>query len=504
MKFLNKIWYILCAFFYLVGVATWITYPEYLILNLAIMSIPTVILGFLLWPNREYLYLKATTRYSKKLYSHSLNIFLVSCILFLGQYLLYKNSYFWDLTQDKKFTLPDQSREALKAMKGPVEFIFFSKRANWDRSLPDLRLYQHAKTDLTLSAYDIDTNPTLVKANNIEKDSTLLIKYRGVNKLVYPTNHLNITNALLKLLRNKEIKVYLTKGHDEVEPSLESREGASQLVSYIQNSSYQVGLVDLMKAGVPPDAYALVVLGPRKAFHEKEIKLLEAFIEKGGKLLVTLGPEFKGFPHGNLKKLFAKYGLKVRNNIIVDMLSRNYNADATVPIINQFDEKHPITRGFKGRIFFPLTTSVELADAADEVKASLLAFSNQFPASWAESDLKGVIKGTAKFDKKDAKGPQAVLGISEYKHAKLALFGNTSFIINAYKDQGHNFNLFLNTLSWLVDDEPITSFNRPDVGNQVILMSDGQVQLIFYFSVVFLPLVLFGFAIFLYKRKQHL
>ena len=144
--------------------------------------------------------------------------------------------------------------------------LHFCQKGNWDASLPDLKLYSHSKKDLTVMAYDIDTNPALTKKYNVTKDSTLVIGYKGMQRLVYPTNHLNITNTLLKLLRNKEIKVYFTQGHGELDPRLKDREGASYLAQTIQSSSYQIGTVNLLKAGLPPDAYALMILGLGRAF----------------------------------------------------------------------------------------------------------------------------------------------------------------------------------------------------------------------------------------------
>ena len=105
--------------------------------------------------------------------------------------------------------------------------------------------------------------------------------------------------------------------------------------------------------------------------------MLKTFLSRG-KLLVSLGPEFGSYPHKNLLKLLARYGLVAKNNIVVDMLSKNYNADATVPLINKFDTKHPITRNFKGRIFLPLASSVELKKVSEDIKTKLLAFSHSF------------------------------------------------------------------------------------------------------------------------------
>ena len=56
-------------------------------------------------------------------------------------------------------------------------------------------------------------------------------------------------------------------------------------------------------------------------------------------------------------------------------------------------------------------------------------------------------------------------------------------------------------LAWVVDDEGIISLNRPELENEMILLSASQVTLIFYFSIVFMPFLFFGIAVYFYRRR---
>ncbi len=502
MKLLGKIWLWVSILFYFVAIGTWITIPEEKLLNFVITLIPTVGLLFFLLQNQEWFSRKISSHYSQNLFSHIINFFLIFCVSSLLQYLVYKNSYFWDLTREGKYTLSVQTKEILKAMPSNLEFHYFAKRSLWDTTLPDLKLYEHEKENLTVIAHDIDAEPALVEKYHIQKDNSLVIFYEGASRIVSPLNHLNIANALLKMIHSKEVKVYFTQGHDESEIESDQRNGLSKLINYIKNSSYQLSSLDLMKRGIPHDASAIVIIGPKKEFLPQEIKMLREYIAKGGKLLISLGPQLGEDNLKNLRNFLKEYSLVIKNTIVVDMLAKNYQADATVAVIKHFDKTHSITKGFEGRVFFPLSSSIETTDSE---KAKILAYTNSFPATWAETDLKGVLSGKAKYDTKDIKGPIGIMAyVAGENESKIVLFSNKTFVENIYYKQGSNYNLFLNSLSWLVDDNPITSFNRPQIENSLVMMSAGQVQLIFYFTVVFLPLILFGIAIFLYKRKQHL
>jgi hypothetical protein len=83
-----------------------------------------------------------------------------------------------------------------------------------------------------------------------------------------------------------------------------------------------------------------------------------------------------------------------------------------------------------------------------------------------------------------------------------APFGNSTFVLNAYQKFGANYAMFINTLSWLIDEDRLISFDLPVIQNEPMFISPQQMGIIFYFSVLFSPLVLFGVSIYMYRRKR--
>ena len=102
----------------------------------------------------------------------------------------------------------------------------------------------------------------------------------------------------------------------------------------------------------------------------------------------------------------------------------------------------------------------------------------------------------------DKPGPMFMTMSYESPDNKIVAFGNSTFVINAYSKFGANFTFFLNSLSWTVGEDRLISFNLPIVQSQPIFISAPQMGIIFYFSVLFSPLVLFGVAVFMYRRKR--
>ena len=102
----------------------------------------------------------------------------------------------------------------------------------------------------------------------------------------------------------------------------------------------------------------------------------------------------------------------------------------------------------------------------------------------------------------DKPGPLNLAAAFESEHNKIVVFGNSGFVLNAYLKFGSNYALFLNSLSWLVDEDRLISFNLPIIQSEPIFISSPQMGIVFYFSVLFSPLILFGLSIYMYRRKR--
>src|SRR5690606_4710632 len=193
------------------------------------------------------------------------------------------------------------------------------------------------------------------------------------------------------------------------------------------------------------DADAVLVLGPQIAFLDSEADQLSRFLKRGGSLFLALAPSFKKNLYRNLNVLAYDYGLTLGEDIVIDRLSTVQGAEATIPIISEYNHDHPITAGLNQRTIFPLSASVQVLEGQDT--ATLLAFTSKFPGSWAETDIKGVTEGRSDYQEgKDIPGPVGLLGIGESTetttNSRLVLLGSSSFLINGYQTQSGNSTLF--------------------------------------------------------------
>lgn len=506
-NWLFPLWVIIDVLVLLAAVALWITAPEFKTLNIG-LTVFAMALGFLLLFSKfEEIKIFVRSSYFEKVLYHAINVVLVLSILGVVNYLGNKNFKDFDLTNEKRNSLTDQTKKVLELVKQPLKMTIFAKREEWAPMLNLLKLYEGQNKHIELNAVDTDLRPDLVKAKGIIQNGTVIIEYQGKETSFPLMDELSVTNSLLKALREEKIVLYFVTGHQELSCAETSQEGLAILCQKLRDQNYEVKELDLTKVmKIPNDATAVFVLGPISGFLKQEIEIIEEYVKDGGSFFLALAPAFKAELYDNLINIVKPYGLELGKDVVIDRLSTVQGAEATIPIISKYEEMHPITEGFNLRTVFPLSSSVRKIEGKDT--AEILAYTSEFPGSWAETNLKGVTQGKAEFQEgKDLKGPIGLIGVAEgtgTSKSRVALLGSSSFLINAYQGQSGNTTLFLNTVSWMINDEGIISFNRPGVEEFPVILSAQHLQLIFVISILVVPIVFFGAAIFVYRRRRLL
>ena len=507
---LYPLWVIINILIALSALALWIAAPEYKTLNVGLTVLALALgtlLSFMRW-NELSVFVRS--QYFKHVLYHSLNVFLVVAILSIVNYLGNKNYQEFDLSTEKRNSLTDQTLKILEMVKSPLTLTIFAKREEWKPMIDVLKLYEAKNKNIKITAIDTDVRPDLVKQKNISQDGTILINHQGAESRFMMGDELTITNALLKAVRKDKIVFYLVTGHEELTCSDTTHEGISILCQKLKEQNYEVRELDLAKTQkVPADASGVFIFGPVSGFLSTEAQQIEDYLKQGGSVFLALAPAFKAEVYDNLTSLAKPYGLKLGRDVVIDRLSTVQGSEATIPIISKYEPGHPITSEFHQRSIFPLSSSVSTIQGNDA--AVILAFTSSFPGSWAETDLKAVTAGKAEYkEKEDTKGPIGLLGAGERvgdataKDSRFILLGSSSFLINAYQNQSGNTTLFLNSVSWLAKDEGIISFNRPGLEESPIILSAQHIQMIFVIAILLVPIVFFGAAIFIYRRRRLL
>ena len=253
-------------------------------------------------------------------------------------------------------------------------------------------------------------------------------------------------------------------------------------------------LVLARQAEVPADAAVVIVAGPRQELLENEMQSLEAFLGRGGRLLLLLDPDTaRGF-----MPFVQHYGLELSEDVIIETnpLGRLVGGDYLVPVVMSY-EPHAITKDFGNTMsIFPVVRSVQVSkDLPEGITAQALASTS--PESWAETDMQGLKEGRSAFDEgTDRRGPVSLAAVANIapKHAdeparpqtamrrksrenpvggRLVVFGDSEFANNNFFASPGNGNLFLNTVSWLAEEEDLIAIRPRQGGKSGPVMVDG-------------------------------
>jgi ABC-type uncharacterized transport system involved in gliding motility auxiliary subunit len=453
-----------------------------------------------LW-HRQFIIRNLKTRLFKNILTNIITIFLVVCIYAISNFLISKNDVKFDFTREKIHSLSDQSLKTIKNLKTEkLKLTLFSKRKDWPRFLNLLDMYAAVNSNIEIQAIDVDKDPALVKLNKVTENGTLIIKYKNQTFRSVVKDELSVTKLFMTILKPAELVLYVLKGHNEMSVDETGPGGLSFLKDKIINSNYTVKTLEIGQS-LPKDVAALLIMNPKISFLESEIELIKKYLAGGGKLLLTMAPEFSQIRLTHLGSLLNSIGIEFKNAIVLDRLSPSLGGQASVPIVNKYPENHQITKGFLGRTLFPVSGFYNVNKNSSYTWDSF-AKSTPFPATWGETNFKEVQSGKAKFDNADFKGPLNIALAGKNEKSRVVLYSSATFISNQFQGQTNNYNLFLNSLAWLVDEKTLLSLNRPKLEGNLVYVSDIHFTFIFYFAILLFPFIFFVIAIITYKKKM--
>lgn len=431
-------------------------------------------------------------------------ILLVLGVTGLVQALSFQHSWRWDLTETKRFSLSPQTIQILRNLKTEVNAVgFFRSDQPGKRVAEDLfkQYARYANGRLTWKSVDPDREPGLARRYGVESYGTIVLETKSKSEKVLDAEEEKLTNALVKVTREGKRVVYVVQGHGEHELANTERAGFSEAKAAMERTNYEVKPLVLARDGkIPDDASVVIVPGPRNDLFQPELDALDAYIDKrAGKVLLMVNP----FQNEGLKKHLVKYGFALGQDLVVENnpIGRLFGIGPEVPVVQQY-ERHPITRDLAGvSTLFPLTRSI--GPVSPQPKGlSFDPLARTSPESWGETNRAELDRGVAKPDPGDSKGPLTVAAVATKDKARLVLYGTSNLASNQFLNLQGNRDFFLNTVSWLAEEEDQISIRPKDARQTPVFMSSNQAQAVFLLPVVVLPgLALVGGIVAVVRRR---
>jgi ABC-type uncharacterized transport system involved in gliding motility auxiliary subunit len=425
-----------------------------------------------------------------------------------------------DFTSAKTHSLSDQSIKVLQNLKQDITAKAFFREGNVGRVRIDdlLKIYAYHSPRFKYEFIDPDKNPGLIKRYEVTQDGTTIFEAGDKDNRITGTSEEDITNALIKVTREKKKVVYLLEGHGEHSSEVTEATGYSFAKDDLSKMGYEVKKLQLALAETfPKDCALLIIPGPKKDPLPNELETIKTYLASGGRVFFMVDPQTAP----GLVPFLAGLGFRLENDIIVDSVSRLIGGDYFMPTLDEY-ENHDITKNFRYATFFPLARMVETIDPKPEGVITSQILGKTGSNSWSKRDFKLKEKMTLKdiaFDKtKDKAGPLSLAAIATIRaqasagsaatpapaDGRIAVFGDSDFASNQYYSLSGNSNFFLNVANWLTEESDLISIQPKTQRPRTIMLSPSQGRIIFFVSVIILPLIVLVFGLSVWMRRRSL
>ncbi len=241
-----------------------------------------------------------------------------------------------DLSEAKMYTLSDSSRKLVQGMDQDVTIYYLCETGSEDAILTKLLdHYAEESSHLRWEQKDPALYPNFAAqygASDAAAGSLIVVS--GDDSVVldaadlyeydysdyYTTGSANvtfggekqITSAIYKLTAAEESHVYYTTNHGEQVPT-------SSLTEALEAQNLDLQPLDLLTSTIPDDCSLLIMNAPASDFASDglvdEISQLQAYLENGGKVLLTTSA-FVDTP--NLDAVMAQFGLAREPGLVVE------------------------------------------------------------------------------------------------------------------------------------------------------------------------------------------
>lgn len=455
---------------------------------------------------KEWMTLKTT----KHGLSMGTTILLFVVLLVAVNYIGAKNNKKWDLTEEKLFSLSEQSQNVIAKLDSDLYFKAFYRKGNQEhenikaRLKQELRRFRQSSKHVKSEFLDPMQEPALARELGMDEAGGLIVEYKGRRATVNSVKEEDIMNAIIKVLREEKKILYFTVNHGELDFESQEGNGGKTLKTELENASYDVRTLSLVdtKATVPADADAVLILGPKVGFLPAEVQAIADYIKTGGRVLLALDP-MKEKLGPAFEPIFKELGVKYSGNIVLDEAAGLLQEQVTTALGMAYSDKSEITNKIaKAMSLFYLASHW----TAVENPPQGLVYEEIVKTSPSTLSIKELQKQITDKDVV-ARGPFALVATVSGKIGDTEiftiLFGDSDIFSNQRIYQQINRDIVLNSIAALAKDEDLISvIPKTAKNNELKNLTQTKfmvANILPFFAIPFLLMIFGGFLFF--KRR---
>jgi len=485
-------------------------------------------------------------------------LFLAICIVIYA-FFEHRDSS-WDLTQEGRRQLSPQTIQVLKNLDKDVAVTAFFLRiddelVNIAREKTERFLEQCTRHTARLHVEFLDPQLDMqrleaMQITHASTQGTVVLECGTRQKVITlggatpRIEERDFTNGLINVIRDSQPKVCFLTGHGEREiDSTDDKNGASKFKELLTGESYQAQRIAIPIANpeIPADCDILVInglglQGPQSDIHPEELRAIEAYLNRGGRLLLMVDPWRRVLSAANQSEqlipwLEKRYGIQVPNGIALSPKAKSawlveFTNDPSLfsdppgqsDYMGCFNTAHAITRSFDQKMLFSAARAVKLAAQMPEGVAGM-ELVRTTPDFYLENDVASLMAtGKAGKTNEEPQGPfpvavavtaktnQPIGDSGQMRDARIVVVGDSEFTSNAQLPViPGNFNLILNIMGWLSESEDLIAIRSTGKEEQPLLLSPRDQKVIIYIAVVATTqaVIVAGLITFFIRRKYQ-
>lgn len=521
---------------------TWLLTMDFGALVVGKLLLGLLLVGVYLATNPDFFTRVSGARSSGLLALSAGTVVLVVGLVGAANYLAYRHVKEWDLTREGVFTLTKQTTDLLARLKDDVKvYAFYANIEPVFAPTEELLERLAAQSPrFTFEMVNPESRPDLVEKFKItDAGPRLVVTARGQDTRAKEPTEEAMVNAILKVAEQTTKKIVFLKGHGELDIADDKTAGGLKVVAdALQNEGFVVEALSLMdvpavpatpgvkieredghdhageaKAGlvslqVPAAISVLIVAGPRTKLLEPELAALDAFLARGGRLIVMLDPE----NDSGLEGLLRRWKIELRNDLIVDTnpMNRLLGLGAASPMVAPTQTEHPATKDLvnRGVVFTARSLGILTGGESGVVTTALMEAG---PSAWGETKFK---EQTAERDDQDTTSGLNVMVVATRSsntidaaltpEGRIIAFGDADFATNKYVTMQGNSDWFLNTVAWAAEEESRITVRPNQRASAQLFLTGEQLGSLVFLSMDVLPvlLVAMGLGIVLVRRQR--
>jgi gliding motility-associatede transport system auxiliary component len=437
-------------------------------------------------------------------------VVVVIAVVSLVNYLANRFNKSYDTTTTKRFTLSDQTLKIAKGLQQNVTISYWDQPARFETARDLLNRYQNLSPKIDVKYMDTDKQRTQALAAGVKTLGTILVEVGNKKEEAKGLTEEDVTGALVRALKGGERTACFVLGSGEHSLTDMERNGYSGAKDLLEKGNYKTETVKLIeKAEIPLDCTILVVAGPRRDYVAPEVDAIKKYVESGGRALFLLDPPLKLASqqideNQPLVAVLTSWGVTPDQDLVLDTsgVGQIFQMGPEIPLVTTY-ESHPIVREMKD-----VASGFPIARSLDVKKGDKTTVDKLFETTDNSFATLNLASADIKPGKNDKKGP-LVLGAAgtydtgkEGEKGRFVVVGCSSWISNSFLRFNGNRDLFLNMMNWLSSDEDLISIRPKEPEDRRLNMSARQMTLVFYESVLMIPLIIVMAGVGVWWRRR--